>query len=188
MSQFVIGGRGSDFKPKCPIFLCPKVPREGGCQVRMGQCLIFLFFFLFFFFLKASLTLIIYRIFFIYISLYLKKRETFHFTVLTWHWNASSVSRLSIQNASPVSRLGIQNQCPSLIELDTGYGFWMLNLDTGDAFECLIWRPVTHFQCSIWRLVTHFSATLARWKEMFPSFFRHHQDYYEKVNNFSKVR
>ena len=40
-----IGGRGSDFKPKCPIFLCPKVPREGGCQARMGQCLIFLFFF-----------------------------------------------------------------------------------------------------------------------------------------------
>ena len=50
MSQFFIGGRGSDFKPKCSIFLCPKVPREGGCQARMGQCPIFLFFFL-----KASL-------------------------------------------------------------------------------------------------------------------------------------
>ena len=38
MSQFFIGGRGSDFKPKCPIILCPNVPREGGCQARMGQC------------------------------------------------------------------------------------------------------------------------------------------------------
>ena len=51
MSQFFIGGRGSDFKPKCPIFVCPKVPREGGCQARMGQYPIFLFFFF-----KASLT------------------------------------------------------------------------------------------------------------------------------------
>ena len=42
-----VGGRGSDFKPKCPIILCPKVPREGGYQARMGQCLIFLFFFFF---------------------------------------------------------------------------------------------------------------------------------------------
>ena len=39
----IIGGRGSDFKPKCPIFLCPKVPREGGCPARMGQCSIFCF-------------------------------------------------------------------------------------------------------------------------------------------------
>ena len=111
----------------------------------------------------AYVTLIIHRIFFNYISLCLKKWETSHFTVLTWHWNASSVSRLSIQNTSPVSRLGIQNrhQCPSLMELDTGDRFWMPYLETGDAFEFLIWRPVTHFQCSIWRLVTHFSATLA---------------------------
>ena len=47
MSQFLIGGRGSDVKPKCPIFLCPKVPKEGGCQARMGQCPLFLFFFYF---------------------------------------------------------------------------------------------------------------------------------------------
>ena len=47
MSHFFIGGRGSDFKPKCSIFLGPKVPREGGCQARMGQCPIFLFFFFF---------------------------------------------------------------------------------------------------------------------------------------------
>ena len=52
MSQFLLGGRGSDFKPKCHIVLCPKVPTEGGCQARMGQCLIFLFFL---FFLKAFL-------------------------------------------------------------------------------------------------------------------------------------
>ena len=51
MSQFLIGGRGFDFKSKCPIFVCPKVPGEGGCQARMGQCLIFLVFFL-----KASLS------------------------------------------------------------------------------------------------------------------------------------
>ena len=29
---------------KMSHFLCPKIPREGGCQARMGQCLIFLFF------------------------------------------------------------------------------------------------------------------------------------------------
>ena len=34
LSQFLIEGRGSYLKPKCPIFLCPKVPREGGCQAR----------------------------------------------------------------------------------------------------------------------------------------------------------
>ena len=43
---------GVRLQTKCPIFLCPKVPREGGCQARMGQCLIFLFFFL-----KASLSI-----------------------------------------------------------------------------------------------------------------------------------
>ena len=44
MSQFFIGGRGSDFKPKCPIFYVPKCL---GCQGRMGQCPLFLFFFYF---------------------------------------------------------------------------------------------------------------------------------------------
>ena len=47
MSQFYIRGRGSDFKPKRPIFYVPKCLGRGRGQARMGQCHIFLFFFLF---------------------------------------------------------------------------------------------------------------------------------------------
>ena len=38
MTQIFMEGRGSDIKLKCPIFLCPKAPWKGGCQVRMVQC------------------------------------------------------------------------------------------------------------------------------------------------------
>ena len=41
---------GVRLQTKMSHFSCPKVPREGGCQARMGQCLIFLGFF------KASLS------------------------------------------------------------------------------------------------------------------------------------
>ena len=33
---------GVQLQTKMSHFLCPKVPREGGCQARMEQCLIFL--------------------------------------------------------------------------------------------------------------------------------------------------
>ena len=42
---------GVRFQTKMSHFFSPKVPREGGCQARMEQCLIFLGFFL-----KASLS------------------------------------------------------------------------------------------------------------------------------------
>ena len=50
--------------------------------------------------------------------------------------------------------------------LETGDAFSVLNLETGDAFQCHV-----------------STVNLA-----FMTFFRHHQDCYEKVNYFSKVR